>query len=142
MRKVLYIDLDGVVVDYAGSYNQLINPEIEKAEQGYFLNMLPIEGAVESVKELMNCGLYEVYFLSTAPWRNPYSLMEKRIWIEQYFGEEAYKRLILTHRKDLCVGDYLIDDRTKNGAGEFKGELLQYGTDAYPNWERVLSYLI
>jgi len=39
------------------------------------------------------------------------------------------------------IGDYLIDDRTVNGAGEFKGELIQFGTEKFPNWEVVLDYL-
>ena len=39
------------------------------------------------------------------------------------------------------MGDYLIDDRTKNGAGEFSGELIQFGSDDYPDWETVLNYL-
>ena len=28
--------------------------------------------------------------------------------------------MFVTHRKDLLMGDYLIDDRLKNGAGDFK----------------------
>lgn len=51
-----------------------------------------------------------------------------------------YKRLILTHHKNLNKGDYLIDDRTKNGAGEFEGKLIQFGTEEYPDWKSVLAY--
>ena len=40
------------------------------------------------------------------------------------------------------MGDYLIDDRLKNGAGEFKGELLHFGTAKYPDWKSVLEYLL
>ena len=39
------------------------------------------------------------------------------------------------------MGDYLIDDRTKNGAGEFSGELIQFGTNKFPDWNTVLKYL-
>ena len=39
------------------------------------------------------------------------------------------------------IGEYLIDDRTANGAAEFKGELIQFGTEKYPNWAAVLNYL-
>ena len=55
----------------------------------------------------------------------------KRYWLEYWFGETFHKRLVTTHRKDLLVGDYLIDDRLKNGAGEFKGKLLCLDRD----WE-------
>ena len=32
-----------------------------------------------------------------------------------------------THRKDLLIGDYLIEDRLANGAKDFKGELINFG---------------
>jgi 5'(3')-deoxyribonucleotidase len=57
--------------------------------------------------------------------------------------------MMITHRKDLLAGDYLIDDRIKNGAGEFKGELLKFGWayetetwNEYPNWESILKRLL
>ena len=41
--------------------------------------------------------------------------------VEKYLGESASKRLILSHNKHLNVGEYLIDHRTANGAGQFSG---------------------
>ena len=72
-----------------------------------------MEKAIDSVGKLLDCGKYQVYIASTAPWNNIDSLSHKRIWIERYFGEKLKKRLILTHRKDFLIGDYLIDDRLK-----------------------------
>jgi hypothetical protein len=47
------------------------------------------------------------------------------------------------------MGDYLIDDRIKNGAGDFGGELLRFGWsyedlqyNEYPNWESILERLL
>ena len=138
--------MDGVIVDFMQSVKN--HPEFEKykneidALPDVFLNSLPIEHAIDSVGKLLDCGKYEVYIASTAPWGNIDSLSHKRIWIEKYFGERLKKRLILTHRKDFLMGDYLIDDRLKNGAGEFKGELLHFGTAKYPDWKSVLEYLL
>ena len=138
--------MDGVIVDFMQSVKN--HPEIEKykneidALPNVFLNALPMEHAIDSVGKLLDCGKYEVYIASTAPWGNIDSLSHKRIWIEKYFGERLKKRLILTHRKDFLMGDYLIDDRLKNGAGEFKGELLHFGTTKYPDWKSVLEYLL
>ena len=78
------------------------------------------------------------------------SLTDKRYWIENHFGELFHKRIVTTHQKNMLMGDYLIDDRKKNGAGEFKGELLQYGLDwegdgtpnEYPTWESILEKLL
>ena len=50
--------------------------------------------------------------------------------------------LILSHPKNLNSGDYLIDDRTKNGADMFKGEHIHFGQDKFPDWESVLEYLV
>jgi hypothetical protein len=38
------------------------------------------------------------------------------------------------------IGDYLIDDRSYNGASEFKGEWIHFGSEKFPNWERVIDY--
>lgn len=74
-------------------------------------------------------------------WYVPHSFIGKRIWIENHFGELGTKRLILTHRKDLNVGNYLIDDRTASGAGAFKGMHIHFETAEFPNWEVTLKYL-
>ena len=144
--KTLFIDMDGVIVDFMQSVKN--HPEFEKykneidALPDVFLNALPMEHAIDSVGKLLDCGKYEVYIASTAPWGNIDSLSHKRIWIEKYFGDRLKKRLILTHRKDFLIGDYLIDDRLKNGAGEFKGELLHFGHEKFPDWDSVLEYLL
>jgi len=39
------------------------------------------------------------------------------------------------------MGDYLIDDRLKNGADKFQGELIYFGSDQFPDWKAVVVYL-
>jgi 5'(3')-deoxyribonucleotidase len=63
------------------------------------------------------------------------------LWVQKYLGESAYKRLILSHHKNLNDGHYLIDDRTKNGADRFPGEHIHFGTEQFPDWNSVVSYL-
>lgn len=60
----------------------------------------------------------------------------------KYFDDVFHKRLIISHRKDLCQGDYLIDDRGKNGTCEFAGEWIEFGSEQFPDWESVLRYLL
>lgn len=57
--------------------------------------------------------------------------------------------MFITHRKDLLIGDFLIDDRLKNGAKDFRGELIRFGWDyenlkwnEYPDWNSVLNKLM
>ena len=144
--KILYIDMDGVIVDFIQSaknspdYDKYIN-ELDKIPD-IFLNAPPMKQAVSSVNKIIDSSKYDVYIASTAPWGNIDSLSHKRIWIEKYFGDRLKKKLILTHRKDLLIGDYLIDDRTANGAGEFKGELIHFGSNKYPDWDTIIKYLL
>ena len=107
---------------------------------GLFSLMEPIEGAIDAVHELAK--VYDVFILSTAPWNNPSAWSDKVEWVKKYFGEVFYKRMVITHRKDLCEGYYLIDDRGKNGTSEFKGEWIQFGSERFPDWKTVLEYLI
>lgn len=84
---------------------------------------------------------HEVYILSTAPWDNPEAWSHKRLWVESYFGKKIRKRLILSHRKDLLIGDVLIDDHPWNGAKHFNGKWLHYGSSDYPDTKSIMRYL-
>jgi 5'(3')-deoxyribonucleotidase len=74
-------------------------------------------------------------------WDIPESYSDKRLWLEKYYGDLAKKRLILTNRKDLAIGDFLVDDRLKNGSEKFKGKFIHFGTGAFPDWKAVSSFL-
>ena len=134
--KVIYIDMDGVLVDLQSNLDK------QGWHQNVFKDPPPIDGAVEAFNELCFDEDYDVYILSTAPWNIPNSWTQKRLWVSKYLGDKAHKRLILCNHKNLLRGDILIDDRTANGAGEFDGELIQFGTDKYPDWQTVIKYLL
>ena len=113
-RKRIYIDLDNTVADYLGMAERLnVSPKDAKHIPNFFINLEPIEGAIEAYRLLE--AHFDLYFLTTAPWSNPRSLMEKVEWVKKYFPT-AYKNIIFSHHKDLLSGEYLIDDSTKNGA--------------------------
>ena len=141
---VIYIDMDNVLVDFTSAFPYLSKETMEDYEDrldevpGIFSLMKPNEGAIEAYRFLAEH--YDVYILSTAPWRNPSAWSDKLLWVQEYLGDVAYKRLILTHHKDLNRGDYLIDDRKKNGASEFQGKLIQFGSEDFPNWKTVLNF--
>ena len=61
--------------------------------------------------------------------------------MQRYLGAHAHKRLILSHHKNLHIGDFLVDDRTKNGADSFAGELIHFKTEQFPDWNSVVEYL-
>ena len=101
--------------------------------------MEPMEGAIDAYRELS--GLFDAYILSTAPWKNPSAWSDKLEWVKRHLGDVAYKRLILTHHKDLNRGDYLIDDREKRGADSFGDRLVLFRSKKYPDWSAVMEHM-
>ena len=148
LKKLLYIDLDGVIADFISAMHSHPLREVTPYDEHpdtiphIFRNLLPIEGAVTAVQKLLNSDKYEIYFLSTAPWNNPSAWTDKRLWLEEQFGDVINRKLILTHRKDLIRVDILIYDRPNNGADKFQGEWIQYGSEKFPNWNEILTYLL
>ncbi|WP_325096754.1 5' nucleotidase, NT5C type [Mycolicibacterium vinylchloridicum] len=148
-RKILYIDLDNTMVDFGHRIEGLDPVVVEKYHgrmdeaPGIFALMRSMPGAIEAFTELSD--LFDTYLLSTAPWRNPSGWQHKIEWVHEHLGAEedspAYKRLILTHHKDLNRGDFLVDDRPNNGAERFHGEWIHFGSAEFPDWATVLNYL-
>lgn len=145
MQKILYIDMDNVLVDFRSGMDRLPNETLEKYPDdpdeipGIFSLMEPMPGAIEAFHELVSH--FDTYILSTSPWENSSAWSDKLVWVKKYLGSPAYKRLILTHHKNLNIGDYLIDDRTKNGADKFAGEHILFGSEDFPDWLSITRYL-
>ena len=149
-KKILYIDMDGTLIDFETGIARL-SPDT-RAEYtgrldevpGIFALMDPMPGAVDAFSQLSE--VYDTYILSTAPWENPSAWQDKIACVREHFGATestpAYKRLILSHHKELHRGDFLIDDRPNNGADRFEGEWLRFGSDKLPDWAAVLAKLI
>ena len=145
-RKRLFFDMDGVIVDFQSGVAKL-SEETKKLYEGridetpgLFALMEPVPGAIETVQLLAKH--YDVYILSTSPWNNPTAASDKIEWVKKYLNGVFHKRLILPHHKELLLGDYLIDDRGKNGASEFQGEWIHFGSERFPDWDAVLEHLL
>ena len=145
-KMILYFDMDGVLVDFESGVRRLPEEAVREYDgrldevPGIFALMDPMPGAIEAVEELSKH--YDAYILSTAPWNNPSAWADKVRFVQKYFPKVFRKRLILSHRKDLLRGDFLIDDRPKHGAKAFRGEWIQMGSERFPDWKAVLKYLI
>ena len=145
MKKILYIDMDNVLVDFPSGISRIPEDVAEAYKDdldevpGIFSLMDPMPGALEAYEELAE--LFDTYILSTSPWENPSAWSDKLLWVKKHLNEPAYKRLILSHHKNLNAGDYLVDDRTKNGAEMFRGKHIHFGTETFPDWSAVLEYL-
>ena len=150
-KKILYIDLDNTLVDFPSGIRRLSDEARLEYEgryddaPGIFALMDPLPDALSAYRALAQH--FDTYILSTAPWHNASAWHDKVLWVQKHLGltseTVAYKRLILSHHKNLNRGDFLVDDRSANGAGEFEGEWLQIGADAaYPSWASVTDYLL
>ena len=135
-----------VLVDFESGLAQ-VSEEVKQEYEGrldeipgLFGLMKPMPGAIEAVHELQKH--YDLFILSTAPWKNPSAWSDKVTWVTKYLDDVFHKRMVITHRKDLCQGDYLIDDRGKNGTSEFAGEWIEFGSEKFPDWNSVLVYLM
>ena len=146
MKKILYVDMDNVLVDFPSGISkiskQLQSDYEDRLDEvpDIFSLMDPLKGAIDSYKKLSQ--KFDTYILSTAPWKNSSGWSDKNEWVKKYLGDVAHKRLILSHHKNLNYGDYLIDDRLANGANLFEGEHIHFGSDKFPDWGSVCSYLL
>ena len=145
-KKRVFVDMDNVLVDFQSGLD-LQSDEIKKEYEGHldeipglFAEMKPMPGAIEAMHTLQEH--FDLYILSTAPWKNPSAWSDKVKWVTRYLDDVFHKRMVITHCKNLCKGDYLIDDRGKNGTSEFEGKWIQFGNNEFPGWESVVNYLL
>ena len=136
----IYIDMDGVITDFKQGQEY----------QGYKLSKRPdlvvnyrtlpvMEGAIKAVAKL-NAD-HEIFIASTPPWTRPEVWGHKREWLEEHFPY-LKRKLILTHRKDLLIGDVLIDDTRFRGQPDFQGNWFWFNKDwSNRNWNACLEYI-
>ena len=157
--NIIFFDMDNVLVDFKSGLDR-VSPEI-KAEYeddgtgkphyddipGLFSLMDPMPGAIEAVKALAALGKYELYILSTAPWGNPSAWTDKAKWVQKHFDSDRpdgvfYKRLILSHHKNMCVqpNAWLIDDRKAHGSECFGEHFIHFGSESFPDWDSVIAF--
>lgn len=107
-----YILINGKNIGLINTFT--VTLEVQAYEvPGIFSLMEPMPGALEAVERIAK--KYDVFILSTAPWGNPSAWSDKFLWVKKHFGEVFYKRLILTHRKDLVKGNTSLTTEVRTG---------------------------
>ena len=147
-KQIVYVDMDNVLVNFQSGIDKISAEDIKTygpddldEVPGIFALMKPNEGAVEGFEWLSKH--FDVYILSTAPWKNPSAWQDKLLWVQRYLPEVAWKRLILSHHKNLLKGDFIIDDRTARGVDQFKGKHIHFTKNGagFDHWNDVITYM-
>lgn len=135
-RDIILMDVDGVLCDFTSSWLPIVAPELSEEDVSSFafenylnddqlnklrkicqssefwFDMAPYEGArdfVESVVENTDGG--EIVYC-TAPWVGCDGWADvRRGWLEKHMPKGD---LVVTNRKDIVRGGYLIDDKPEN----------------------------
>ena len=116
--------MDGVIANFAkaakeGGWKHRPDKNVDYRT----LEVMP--GAKEALMKLNED--FDIFIASTPPWARPDMWGAKREWLEEHFPWLT-RKLILTHRKDLLIGDILIDDSRWRGQPDFQGDWLWFGT--------------
>lgn len=116
MKKVIYIDMDGVLCDFCKSpYFKPEDPVTKSPcrmfEFGFFENLPPIDGALWGVRSLLKNENLDLHILSQPVKESAISYTEKASWIAKWIPELSGK-ITLTQNKELLAapGRILIDD--------------------------------
>jgi 5'(3')-deoxyribonucleotidase len=115
-------------------------------EKGFFRDLTPIAGAIESVKKLQE--KYDIYIVSAAmEFRN--SLEDKLDWLNEHFPFIGWQNIMFCGDKIVNTA-IMIDDRAKNFIG-FEGRKLLFTSphnllltehERVNNWQEVLDKLM
>tara|TARA_R110000824_G_scaffold149243_1_gene319415 strand:- start:348 stop:797 length:450 start_codon:yes stop_codon:yes gene_type:complete len=131
--------MDGVISDFklACELQALDKKQMHAPDKYLDFSQNPVMfGAKEAVKELYEMG-HDLYIASTPPWRQPKAWMDKRLWVDKHFPM-LRRKVVLTHHKNLLIGDVLIDDTSYRGQPDFKGKWIHFGSNGI-GWRETLE---
>lgn len=140
-RYIVHLDMDGVLADFDRSKIKDKIRKYPQSREGFFLELDPINGAIDTVSWMMDQSVLDVHVLTAPSVKNPHSYSEKRLWIEKYFGMDLVRKMIISPSKQLVIGHFLVDDyATGKGQELFMGTHLHFGTEGCPHWEYLKKY--
>lgn len=98
----------------------------------------PLPSVMKAYRFLLE--FYDIYLVAAAPTNDTEYARKMQEWTFENLGVAAYNRLILTNRKDLLYGDYLIDGLDTNGSRDFMSTRIDFGSDTFKTWDDIIEY--
>lgn len=162
-KPIILIDQDEVIVDYVGEvlnrYNarydssfkreditewklsNILGDNVETILKDplLFKNLTPINGAIETLKELIDSNDFDIYIVTTA---HPTACKYKYEWIKKHMPFFPIENIIFTYHKHLIKGDLLLDDYEEN-LKNFSGKKLLFDSPHNQNntkYEKINSW--
>ena len=83
---------------------------------------------------------YDLYFVAAPRPNQPDYAAEVQRWVFESVGVPSFLHVVLTNRKDLLYGDYLIDGSTAFGSASFMGTRIDFGSETFKTWDEVIEY--
>ena len=105
-------------------YHQTISDMV--CAEGFFLNLEPMEGALQAIEEMRAENL-DIIIATTPHPNSQFCINEKVAWVRKHLGEDFVKRLVFTGDKTILHGTALIDD---------KPEIT--GHNQHPSWTHIV----
>lgn len=132
MYKIkILIDLDDVVENLSEEYNKLsdedkaiifdeqIDIDVDKSNKlsktkAFFDKLKPIDGAIESITDLIAQG-HKVKILTSG--KIKYTLYKYATFFKKYMPDFPQENIIISYEKQYIKGDVLLDDNPNNLIG-------------------------
>ena len=131
-KKIIYIDLDDVIADFAGATWCPIKNRIQQSKMhdaNFFFDLKPTEGSKGAILDLERMG-FDLWILSQPLAESYESYSDKARWVQLHFPQ-LYKKIVLTQDKSLHIGEYLIDDNISKWGNKFKGQFVHFKYGGY-----------
>lgn len=119
-------------------------------EQFFFETLPPVDGALSSIRRLIQSKKFDVHILSKPLKLTHYSYSEKAAWISKWIPE-LLSKLTLTQNKELSSGDgrILIDDSSEEWGMKWRiagGTFIHFAYERHGDnrkeWNRITSELL
>lgn len=128
-KPVMFIALTNVLLDLRNGVSR--GKSIDEME--------PYGSAVKAFAALTRN--YSPYVLITNDFNEPERIPALTRWVEKRLGVPAWNRVVICNRKDMLLGDYLIDRYPERlNSDDFMGTVLHFGEEPFKTWEEVLTY--